>query len=140
METKTSKAVEIHNLTNAHRTAIGLKPLSLDMELTKAAQWHSEEMAKGDFMGHRDLKGRYPMQRVKELTKYGSTWIGENVAAGYVTSEEVHRGWLNSPGHKKNIEGDWQDIGVGYFYLSREDDKGDFNYNHYYCVVFGKKV
>lgn len=136
----TPKAIEIYNLTNAYRAEHNLPSLTLDPELNKAALWHAEEMAMGDFMGHRDRQGRYPVQRVKQMCSYGSTWIGENVAAGYVTAEEVFRGWLNSPGHKKNIEGDWRDTGIGYFYLTREDDKGDFNYNHYYCVLFGKKI
>ena len=44
--------------------------------------------------------GRKPFRSNSEVSE-----VGENVAAGQMTAREVVDGWLNSPGHKKNIEG-----------------------------------
>jgi uncharacterized protein YkwD len=43
----------------------------------------------------------------------------ENVAYGQLTAAQVVDGWLNSPGHKKNIEGDYNLTGIGT--VQRED-------------------
>lgn len=43
-------------------------------------------------------------------------WVaaGENVAQGYGGSAAMHEGWMNSPGHRANILGDFTDIGIAY--------------------------
>ena len=37
----------------------------------------------------------------------------ENVAFGKLSAEGVVKGWINSPRHRKNIEGDYMYMGVG---------------------------
>ncbi len=37
----------------------------------------------------------------------------ENVAYGQMSAEEVVDGWLHSPGHRQNIEGDYNLTGIG---------------------------
>ena len=39
--------------------------------------------------------------------------VGENVAYGYDTAEAVVNAWLNSPGHKAIIEGNYTHTGFG---------------------------
>lgn len=39
--------------------------------------------------------------------------FAENVAYGSKTAKEVLKGWENSPGHRKNILGNYKYIGVG---------------------------
>lgn len=54
--------------------------------------------------------------RVATITKQtASAYNGaaENVAYGEMTAEEVVDGWLHSPGHKKNIEGNYNLTGIG---------------------------
>lgn len=43
-------------------------------------------------------------------------WIsaGENVAQGYGGGSAMHEGWMNSPGHRANILGDFTDVGIAY--------------------------
>jgi uncharacterized protein YkwD len=43
----------------------------------------------------------------------GTNAVAENVAFGSSTAKEVVDGWLNSPGHKKNIEGNYKLTGIG---------------------------
>jgi uncharacterized protein YkwD len=38
---------------------------------------------------------------------------GENVASGPMSAREVVDGWLHSPGHRRNIEGDFRLTGIG---------------------------
>jgi len=70
-------------------------------------------------------------KRAKAIQKeLGSMEIGENVASGSMTAREVVDGWLNSPGHKKNIEGHFVLTGIGY----SRDKKGDI----YFTEIFSK--
>jgi uncharacterized protein YkwD len=59
-------------------------------------------MAKYSLMGHQGRDGSSPAQRV---TRAGYQWtaVGENVAAGPGTAEEVMADWLASSGHCANI-------------------------------------
>ena len=39
--------------------------------------------------------------------------VAENVAEGPMSAREVVDGWLHSPGHRRNIEGDFRLTGIG---------------------------
>lgn len=60
----------------------------------------------------------------------GWTRAGENIAAGYPYTEVV-TGWINSPGHRANILGDFTHIGIGYY-------QGPKCYDRYYVQNFAK--
>jgi uncharacterized protein YkwD len=72
--------------------------LSWDSKLEKTAGIHADDMLKHNFFGH---KGSDHSMLDKRLVKTGYTWsaIGENLAKGYKTVDEVVEGWINSPGH-----------------------------------------
>lgn len=76
--------------------------LRLNATLTKAALLHAKDMAMHTRMQHAGSDGSTPAQRA---ARQGYRWktIGENVAAGADTAEEVVAGWLDSPGHCANI-------------------------------------
>ncbi|PJI51521.1 hypothetical protein CTI14_58765, partial [Methylobacterium radiotolerans] len=44
--------------------------------------------------------------------------VAENIAAGQETPQEVVTGWLRSPGHCKNIMGDFTRIGLSFMALA----------------------
>ncbi|GAA1901435.1 CAP domain-containing protein [Streptomyces durmitorensis] len=101
-------------LTNAERTAAGLRPLSPDPLLTVAAQGHSADMIARAFYAHTSPDGGEPWHRASAA---GSTHraIGENIACGQRTPAEVVDGWMNSPGHRANILGpSFTHLGVGF--------------------------
>jgi len=55
---------------------------------------------------------------------------GENIARGQPTPEDVHRSWMNSTGHRRNIlDRDYGRIGVGYVAC-------DGPRRHYWTQVF----
>ncbi|MEU5952456.1 CAP domain-containing protein [Streptomyces sp. NPDC047525] len=101
-------------LTNAERTAAGLRPLSADPLLTVAAQGHSADMIARAFYAHTSPDGGEPWHRASAA---GSTHraIGENIACGQRTPAEVVDGWMNSPGHRANIlKPSFTHLGVGF--------------------------
>jgi uncharacterized protein YkwD len=77
-------------------------PLQLNLILNQAAQLHAEDMAHHKQMTHAGSDGSTPAQRI---TRQGYRWsaVGENVAAGAGSADEVVSGWLQSPGHCANI-------------------------------------
>ncbi|WP_030411829.1 CAP domain-containing protein [Streptomyces sp. NRRL S-1448] len=106
-------AASILKLVNSERSKAGCSPLKLNAKLTKAAQDHSKDMAAHGNMSHTGSDGSDPGQRI---TRAGYNWsaYGENVAYGYSSPASVMKGWMNSPGHKRNIlDCSFKELGVG---------------------------
>jgi uncharacterized protein YkwD len=103
---------DILHYVNADRESKGLKPLKLNSFESSVASEHSKNMASGKTpFGHKGMDAR-----IKKISKELGplSQAGENVAVGQMTAREVVEGWLNSPGHKRNIEGDFTLTGIGY--------------------------
>lgn len=87
-------------------------PLTWNNLLTQAAAGHSQDMATHDFFAHNSLDGRTLAQRI-DAAGYSWSSIGENIAAGQTTVNQVVDGWISSPGHCANIMNPrFVDIGV----------------------------
>jgi len=111
---------------NLHRHSIGLSLLQLNTVESAVATQHSRDMASGRTpFGHMGLQSRVDAI-VRQLGPVTST--GENVALGQRSPREVVADWLQSPGHRRNIEGDFRLTGIG---LAR-DSKGVI----YYTQIF----
>lgn len=90
--------------TNAARASNGLPALVLNEQMTSVAQNWSQQQASEGKMYHNP----------NYSTQIAAGWSGaaENVAYGYAVAD-VTTGWLNSEGHRKNILGDYNSIGIG---------------------------
>ncbi len=102
---------EILDLVNTHRKSIGLKPLELNNIESSSAANHSYNMASGKIsFGHAGFQ-----KRIKTISgQLGNiSASAENVAYGTMNAKEVVNVWLQSPEHKKNIEGDYMLTGIG---------------------------
>jgi uncharacterized protein YkwD len=88
--------------TNAARIRAGCEKLRVSRSLAKAAEAHSAEMARRDFFSHTGANGSRFTQRAKRAG-FTAQPMGENIAWGYKNAEGVTRGWLRSPGHRKNM-------------------------------------
>lgn len=77
-------------------------PLSWNNELGETALAHSRDMAKQSYFSHQAPDGSQVSDRA---SRAGYRWqrIGENIAAGHGSAEQVMAGWLSSPGHCSNI-------------------------------------
>jgi uncharacterized protein YkwD len=127
-----SFAGRVLDLTNAERQKAGLAPLLLSPELQAAAQGYSDVLASSDCFGH--SCGPVPDLAERDAEAgYGDwTYVGENIAAGYTTPEEVVAGWMASPGHRANIlSPSYTEIGIG---LS-----GGGQYGMYWTQEFGAR-
>ncbi len=105
---------EVLELTNAERAKQGLKPLTLDTELSKVARTKSEDMQKNNYFSHTSPTYGSPFDMMKE---FGISYraAAENIAMGQRTPDEVVNAWMNSDGHRKNIlSSSYTHIGIGY--------------------------
>lgn len=114
-EMKPTWEAEVLALTNAHRASLGLGTLAPSASLTGAATWKAAHMARYGYMTHDDPAppvARAWDQRIRDCG-YASG-AGENIAYGYRTPQAVFQGWLDSAGHRRNIENPtYKVIGVG---------------------------
>jgi hypothetical protein len=108
---------------NATRSANGLAPLSVDGGLRSHARNHTQDMI--------DAGDIYHSSSSELQAAGGSGWskIGENVGRGGSVGS-LHNAFMNSPGHKANILGDYNYVGIG---------TGTSNGVLYVTVVFMKK-
>jgi len=98
-------AAQTVDLVNAHRAGLGLRQLTVGSALQAAAVWKARHMAMYSYMAHDDPAPPVARSTGERMAACGVTgsW-GENIAAGYPTPASVVNGWLNSPGHRANIE------------------------------------
>lgn len=109
----TGPAARVVALTNAARERAGCDPLTTDDRITAAAQDHSTDMAARGYFAHDSLDGRGFADRMR-AAGYPSPGA-ENIAMGQGSADEVVAAWLDSPGHRRNIEDcSLRTIGVGY--------------------------
>lgn len=100
---------QILELVNAHRANIGLPALAHDTAIQQSAAQHSADMASGRLpIGHDGFE-----QRAAQLMQsLGGLTAAENVAFGQTTAEEAVKSWLDSTGHRQNIEGAYEATGI----------------------------
>jgi uncharacterized protein YkwD len=121
-------------LTTAHNKERKLKdlpPLTLSEKLCKSAAAQVADMAEHQSMDHKGSDGSTVAVRVKRQG-YVFVAVAENIARGQKTVDEVMKGWMNSPGHRDNILGDYGELGAA----RREDQEGVV----YWCVNFGRPM
>jgi uncharacterized protein YkwD len=132
-------ATQVLALVNAERAKAGCGPLSLSDELTAAAYGHSTDMAQNNFFSHTGSAGTSVSQRVA-AAGYSGGYVGENIAAGHSSPEEVMSGWMASAGHRKNILNcAYVHIGIGYVYQTNDAplSGASWPYYRYWTQVFG---
>jgi uncharacterized protein YkwD len=102
-------------LVNAHRKSLNLQPLVKNEAIIKQARIHSKNMAEGTVaFGHDGASKRL---KIIGKTLKAMDEGGENVfecSGGYDDlAGEAVKGWLDSEGHRENIEGDYNLSGIG---------------------------
>jgi len=88
-------------LINADRTQAGLEALAFDAEAAPVALAHSEDMRRNDFVGHVSPTTGGPDQRLQAAGLVTSL-TAECVGKGY-SPDEIHKGFMDSPGHRAAI-------------------------------------
>jgi len=115
-----TRALELINQVRARGTRCGERsfapapPLRLSGTLDGVAFGHAADMAQHNYFEHQDLAGHTPADRVR-ASGYREKLVGENIAYGPKSTEEVVQGWLDSPGHCENImDPRFAEMGIAY--------------------------
>jgi len=114
--------IEVHRLINLEREKHGLKILGYDEKLASIAKSHSKDMASNEYFSHETPEGLAPTDRASKADYVCRYQIGNLIYSGI--GENIHMvkgpsvalgstpesiaelavsGWMDSPGHKKNI-------------------------------------
>ena len=94
---------EVVKLTNAERIRKGCSALRIDERLVAAARVHSTDMVRSRFFSHTGSNGSNFVAREVAAGYPRKGAASENIAWGYRTPKDVVNGWMNSPGHRRNI-------------------------------------
>ncbi|MDX6192098.1 CAP domain-containing protein [Flavobacterium sp. Fl-318] len=119
--------LELIQRINDYRVSVGLNALERINFISNKCEQHNEYMIANNVADHNDF-----MSRSESIMKaLSAKKVGENVARNYKTSEAALKAWLDSPGHKKNIEGDFTHFGIS---VSTDSATG----YKYYTNIFAK--
>ena len=96
------------------RTFEPAEALRTSDRLAMAAAGHAADMARHEYLEHRDRAGRSPADRAR-ASGYQFQTVGENIASGPTTPDEVVQGWMRSPSHCENImDSRFTQMGIAY--------------------------
>ena len=102
-----------HQQINQYRISRNLPPLKLDKSISQQARIHSQNMAQDKVpFSHEGFEGR--IASVSSTISYRSA--AENIAYNQGYRDPVERavaGWIKSPGHHKNMIGNYNLTGIG---------------------------
>jgi uncharacterized protein YkwD len=127
--TSSSYANELANLINSARTQKGLPALTVNSQLTAAAQAHSIDMACHGLISHSGSDGSSVSQRVV-AAGYSASRSSEIIyGSGY--PQTAFEWWMNDQIHRDEILSPYvTEMGVGYAYVAGTSHGG------YYTVDF----
>lgn len=109
---ETQAAERLLELTNRDRAHAGLAALSRNERLERVARAHSLDMQANNFIGHTSKTTGDAADRVQRAG-IRTTLVLENIGRGY-SPDEVHRGLMDSPGHRANVLApEATDVGIG---------------------------
>ncbi|EPZ36595.1 PR-1-like protein [Rozella allomycis CSF55] len=121
-----SEMKHLLQLTNDQRASVGSRPLKLNQKLMKGAENYSVTLAGMSHIQHVNFEGRM------DQTGFNGNRFGENIGMTQGNGPDIaymHSLWVNSPGHRKNIEDpEFTHIGFGLYH-----DGNKF----YYTQIFG---
>lgn len=119
--------IEIMELINDYRINAGLNPLENHNTVKAVASTHTDYMIEVDNVSH----DNFFLRKQSLEANANADVVSENVAYGFNSAESVVNAWLNSPGHKDNIEGDYTDFDVS----AEQDEEGKW----YFTNMFIKR-
>ena len=98
-------ADSLYSLVNQERAAKGLPALVRNASIEAVAvNWANQMAANGKMQHNPNYSSQIPG---------GWTAAAENVAQGQPTAAQMNSDWMNSPGHRANVLGDYTHVGIG---------------------------
>ncbi len=115
---------EIFKLVNEYRESNGLSALQKNDTAEQLAIEHTRYMISKSSISHDNFDSRSDKLGEEENSRSSA----ENVASHYSDAASVMQGWINSDGHRRNIEGNYTHIGIA----AVKDENG----RYYYTQLF----
>jgi uncharacterized protein YkwD len=117
-------------LVNEERSARGLGTLQLEEDLNEAALAHAEDMLDRRYFAHTSPEGENVLDRYLEAGGDEGRVVRENMSQcegcrerpDIAAVEQMHEGWMNSPGHRANILAEGLN-GFGFAVVQDEDGR-----------------
>ena len=104
-------------LTNQDRASAGLPALLNDSYLHGKAEWRAQDMGDRDYFSHQIPPGTDMVFVYMQQDGYCFKVAGENIGLSTfdddVATATIETGFMGSPGHRQNIMGSWDHMGVG---------------------------
>lgn len=99
---------DLVNRINSYRESKGLNALQTVNHISYKSLEHNDYMILNNVVNHDFFDAR--ANNIKQVL--GAVRVGENVAYNFSTPNAALNAWINSPGHKENLEGDYTHFGV----------------------------
>ena len=118
---------EMLAMINEHRERMGLNSVSPNQPAFNEASQHNNYMISRGKISHDNFQ-----DRANKLTgETGALGVAENVGKGNISVQQAFLGFLDSPEHRKNIEGDFTHVGIS---IKTDPETGEF----YHAQIFIK--
>ena len=99
--------------TNQARQDEGSQSIKLNSQLSQAAQAKANDMVGRNYWSHLTPDGKTPWVFIDKVG-YQYQKAGENLAYGFAGTNDIIKGWLNSPAHKQNmLDANYSEVGFG---------------------------
>ncbi|MDT0557668.1 CAP domain-containing protein [Ichthyenterobacterium sp. W332] len=119
--------MDILQLINDYRLENGFTALNNHNIIKSVAFSHTDYMIEVDNVSHDNF-----FERKTSLQQNANAIsVSENVAYGFSSAQSVVNAWINSPGHKANLEGDYTDFDIS----AEQNEEGDW----YFTNIFIKR-
>jgi uncharacterized protein YkwD len=103
-----STELNMLELINTYRDSMNLNTLTQIEHISYKCHEHNAYMIDNSVMNHDFFYDRSTnIQQVLHATR-----VGENIAYNYQTNKSALRAWVNSPGHRENLEGTYTNFGI----------------------------
>ena len=99
-----AEVIQLVDLVNDHRSGEGCDPLTWHAGAAAVATAHSTDMRDRDFFSHTNPDGESPFDRMDAAGVEWNGMAGENIAYGTGSGSQAFNMWINSAGHRANIE------------------------------------
>lgn len=100
--------IELARIINQYRVSVGKNTLEVVNHISYKSQEHNLYMIENNVVNHDYFESR--ANNIMQVL--GAVRVGENIAYNYSTPNAALHAWLNSPGHKENLDGDYTHFGI----------------------------
>lgn len=135
-----NEEVNFLNLINQYRQTNGLPALQINQKLSNSSSVYDQILAQlapsvvifGETGCGHNCGNSYWVDRIRAAGYGYNTYLGENMAAGQSTAQQVFTDWKNSPGHNANmLDANYCAIGIDFLVAPGS------TYSYYWTTDFG---